>query len=171
MNDNTIAGAYNTPALALNTVTPTVVTNAAGAPVVVGLPANARVDGHSFAVNIRGKATGGTAATLQFKLYKGTSAVVANDALVATFAASGALIPVAGGNFDLTAQLIWDSVSQTLNGIVWGHTNGTITTYGAITPVTGITDPTTLQFVAVATFGAAVATNTVTVTEFTIDQV
>lgn len=170
MNDNTIAGVYNNPALVLNSTTETVVTNPLGAPLVVGLPANVRVDGHAVTVNIRGRATGGASNTLQFKLYKGTSATLGSDAIVATFTAAAA-IAAAGGNFDVTAQLIWDSVSQTINGVVWGQSNGTITAFAAISPVTGVSDPTTLQFVASAKYSAAFSTNTVTVTEFTIDQV
>lgn len=171
MNDNTIAGVYNVPALVLNTGAETVITNAAGAPVVVGLGPNVRADGHSFAVNIRGKATGGTAATLLVKLYVGTSATVGSDVAFAAFTVSGAAIPVGGGNFDLTAQFIWDGVSQVVHGTVWGQTNGTVTPFATTTPVTAITSPASLQFVASVTFGAALATNSVTVTEFTIDQV
>lgn len=170
MNDNTIAGVYNNPALVLNTVTETAITNPAGAPLVVSLSPNVRSDGHAFTVNIRGRATGGASNTLQFKLYKGTSATLASDAIVATFTAAAA-ITAAGGNFDLSLQFIWDSVSQTVNGVVWGQTNGTITGFAAITAVTGVSDPSTLSFVASAKFVAAFSTNTVTVTEFTIDQV
>jgi hypothetical protein len=169
MNNNTIAGIYNNPAFALNSTTETAILNAVGAPLVVGLAPQNRVS--SIAVNIRGKATGGTAATLLIKLYRGNSATLASDSVVAAFTVSGAAIPVAGGNFDVTAQLSWDAVSQTVHGMFWGQTNGTLTAFGATTAQTGVVDPSGLQFVASATFGAALATNSVTVTEFTIDQV
>lgn len=170
MNDNTIAGVYGAPKQVLNTVTETLLANAAGAPLAVTIPSNVRVDGHAFAVNVRGKATGGTAATLLLKLYLASADTIGTSTAVAAFTVSVALIPVAGGTFDLTFQFVWDSVSTTIRGMVWGRTDGTITPFATTSAVT-VTDPTTLSFVASATFGAALATNSVTVTELTIDQV
>lgn len=169
MNDNTIAGVYGAPKQVLNTVTETLL-GPTGAPLAVTLSPNVRVDGHAFAVNLRGKATGGTAATLLLKLYLASADTIGTSTAVAAFTVTGALIPVAGGTFDLSFQFIWDSVSNTMRGMVWGRTDGTITPF-ATTAAVAMTDPTTLSFVASATFGAAVATNSVTVTEFTIDQV
>lgn len=169
MNANTIAVASSNTPQVVNSTTETVLVNASGAPLMVGLPSNVREDGHPFSIGLRGKATGGTvAATLIFKVYKGTSATIANDTIVATFSTSGT-IPVGGSTFDLSLPFVWDSVSQTLRGSISGRIDGTLQT-AAVTGAIAVTDPTTLQFVVSVTFGAANATNSVTLSELTLNQ-
>ena len=52
-----------------------------------------------------------------------------------------------------------------------GQINNTLTTNAANTQATGITSVSGLTFSASATFGAALSTNTVTVSEFSLEQV
>lgn len=157
-NTNAIAAVFNLSAQIINTGTETSVAS-------VSMPPNANVDSHSFRVRLIGKATGGTGATLQFKFHLGTVA----GATVATFQVTPALVPVAGSNFSIVADYTWDSVSQTLIGVVGGQTAGQLTAAASVS-TTGIASVAALQFVAGATFGAATATNSVTVEEFSIEQ-
>lgn len=135
---------------------------------VLSMPPNANVDGHSFRVRLIGKATGGTGATLTLKFRLGTTLAGTN---VAAFVVTPAAVPVAGSNFSVVADFTWDSVSQTLVGIAGGQTCGTITPLLVQTQGTAIASAAALQFVATATFGAAVATSSVTVTEFTLEAI
>lgn len=168
---NTISAVYNNPAVTINSTTETVILNKAGQPVVVGLEKNANFDGgRQFIVHLRGTAKGGALSTLLLKLYLGTSPVVGSNVAVAAFTVSAA-IPVTGGQFDVEACLNWDSASATMHGYVAGHTNGVITPVASTSAITsGVATPDLLQFVATATFGAALATNKVTLTEFSIEQ-
>lgn len=170
-NANTFAVAPGVTPIALNSTTETVILNSAGTPLQVGLSSQANFDGgRPFIVRLRGTAKGGSTTTLQFKLYLGTSATVGSDALVATYTAA-ALVPAAGGNFDVSATLQWDSTSQQVNGTFGGQTNGTVTaTTQLATAPTAVASVSALQFVASAKFGTANATNVVSVTEFIIDQ-
>lgn len=171
-NANTFAVAPGAAPFALNSTTATVILNASGTPLQVGLSPQSNFDGaRPFIVRLRGTAKGGTSATLLLKLYLGTSATVGSNTLIAAYTVSGAAIPAAGGNFDVSATLTWDSTSQQINGSYVGQTNNTPTTSAAVaTAPTGIASQSAIQFVAVATFGAALATNEVTVSEFIIDQ-
>jgi hypothetical protein len=172
MNANTIVGLspVNLVAQTINATAETALTQSiAGVASTINLPLspNFNADGHPFVVRLIGKATGGTAATLQLALRIGSF----TGTKFATFTVSGSAIPAAGGNFSLSANLIWDATSGVLNGTISGHTNNTVTTAGAITQVTGITSVAGLSFVPTATFGAALATNTVTITDFSIEQI
>lgn len=171
-NTNTIAALYNLPAQTINATTETALTNTVNgvtSTAVLSMPPNANVDGHSFRVRLIGKATGGTGATLTLKFYLGTST---SGTGIANFTVSSAAIPTTGGNFAVAVELVWDSVSQTVTGIKSGQTNGTITTAASLNANgASIASAAGLQFVASATFGAALSTNTVSVEEFTIEQI
>lgn len=170
-NTNTITSLYNLPAQTINATAETLLTstsNGVTSTAVLSMPPNANVNGHSFRVRLIGTATGGTSATLTLKFRLGTVIAGTN---VAAFTVSGAAVPVGGGNFSVWADYTWDSVSGVLNGIATGQTSTTLTTAVATTQGTGITSAAGLQFVASAQFGAALATNTVTVEEFTIEQI
>lgn len=159
-NANTVNEVVN---LAAQTINATAETAVAGASVAV--PTSYPFP--SFKLRLAGTAAGGTAATLQFKLYLG--AAVTGTAL-GSFTVTGAAVPAAGGNFSLTADLTWDVVSGKLTGTIGGQTNGTVTATGAITTATAATQN-LLVFGVSATFGAALATNSVKVAEFTVEQV
>jgi hypothetical protein len=168
-NSNTILGLYNLPAQTINATAETVLTNTVAgitSSAVINIPNNTTLDGNSFILRLVGTATGGTSATLQLAFRVGSL----TGTKFATFTVSGAAIPVGGGNFDVQARLTWDSVSGLVNGTISGQTNNTLTSAAAITQLTGITAASGLSFVATATFGAALATNTVTISEFVVDQ-
>lgn len=170
MNANAITGLQSLAAQTINATAETLLTqtvNGVASTAILSMPPNANVDSHAFRLRLVGKATGGTSATLILKFRLGTTIAGTN---IASFTVSGAAIPVAGSNFDVYADLVWDSVSQTLNGTIGGQTGNTITSAAAITQGTGVVAASNLQFVASATFGAALATNTVTVEEFSITQ-
>jgi len=97
---------------------------AAGAPLQVQYPADiavgaSGVDGHPFNVKIVGTLTAGTAAT-NFRpfLYIGNSTtLISGNQLAAPLAgASNAVTATLSYNFQLTANLLWDSTSKALNG-------------------------------------------------------
>ena len=168
-NANTFAQLFNLPAQTINATAETLLVNAAAATAQLNMPPAANVNGHAFRVRLIGTATGGTSATLTLKFYLGVSATGTN---IAAFTVSGAAIPAAGGNFDVNVELIWDSVSQTVHGFKGGHTNGTLTTTAALdNSGASVVSAAGLTFVASATFGAALATNSVTIQEFSLEQV
>jgi hypothetical protein len=168
-NHNTIAAVVNNPSQTINSTSETLLKNAAGTALVLSVPPDRGFkQGHTFRVRVVGTANGGTAATLQFKLYLGTSL---SGSVLAAFTVSGVAVPVGGGNFSLDADLTWDGASGVINGAFSGQTNNTLTTRTAVTQATGITSTAALNFAISATFGAALATNQVTVTEFTLEQV
>lgn len=169
MNTNSITGLVNLPAQTINAATETVLVNAAGNAAVLSMPAQANVDSHTFRVRLVGKATGGTSATLILGLRLGTTI---SGTQLAAYTVSGAAIPTTGGNFAVDATLVWDSVSQTVTGVKGGQINGTVTTAATLNNNgASIVAASNLQFVATATFGAALSTNTVTVEEFSLEQV
>jgi hypothetical protein len=173
-NDNTVASIYGLSAQTINASTETALTqtvNGTASPFLLSVPANWNIDGKSFRVRLVGRATGGTSATLILKIYLGTVAAGTN---IAAFTVSGAAIPtptLGGSNFSVETTLTYDSTSQTVNGTHGGQTANTITAIAANTQGTSITSVAGLTFSASATFGAAVATNTITVSEFAIEQV
>lgn len=170
-NTNTINALYNLGAQTINSTTETALTstvNGVTSTAVLSMPAQANVDSHSFRVRLIGKATGGTSATLTLKFYLGSSLSGTN---IAAFTVSGAAVPTTGSNFSVWADLTWDSVSGLVLGSKGGQTAGTLTTIAALTNNGSAVAASNLQFVASATFGAALATNSVTVEEFTIEQI
>lgn len=170
-NTNTITALYSLPAQTINATAETLLTqtiNGVTSTAVLSMPPNANVDSHSFVVRLIGKATGGTSATLALAFRLGTTI---SGTKIAPFTVSGAAIPTTGGNFSVTAVLTWDSVSGLVNGYISGQTNNTLVTGAAITQGTAVTSAAGLQFVASATFGAALSTNAITVEEFTIEQI
>jgi hypothetical protein len=167
-NTNTINALYNLGTQVVNSGAATLLSqtvNGVTSTAVLAMPPQANVDGHAFRVRLIGKATG-NANSLLFTLYSGTTTATTLAAFTA-----GASVATTGGNFSIVTELSWDSVSGLVNGVKSGQTNGTLTTAAAITPVTGITSASALQFVASATFGSASANNSVTVEEFSLEQI
>ena len=173
-NDNTVAAIYGLTAQTINASTETALTqtvNGTASPILLSVPANWNLDGKQFKVHLIGKATGGTSATLILKIYQGTVATGTN---IAAFTVSGAAIPtptLGGSNFAVDTVLTYDSTSQQLNGTHGGQIANTLTTNAINTQATSVASVAALTFSASATFGAAVATNTITVSEFSIEQV
>lgn len=168
-NTNAITALYNlgTQVIAVP-ATETVLThtiNGVTSSAVLAIPANANVDSHSFIVRLIGKANGGTGSTLTLAFRLGSL----TGTKVAAFTVSAA-VPTAGSNFSVYATFTWDSVSGQLNGTIDGQvaqvlTAHALSTQGAVTSVDG------LQFVATASFGGALTTNSVSVEEFTAEAI
>lgn len=135
---------------------------------------NATYDGHPFTVRIAGKANvAATACTFTPTLKLGTSLTTGSNTTIGVTGASGSLTAVAT-NFWLEAEFMWDSISQTLNGVVSGSVGNARIAPTAITavqvalPSAGVSP--TFQFVPSFAFSVANAANSVTVTEFLIDR-
>lgn len=168
-NSDTVGGKFNVAKQTVNATAETLLVDASGTTLQINVIPGSELaqDGQSFRVVLKGKASGGTAATALFKIYLGTSL---SGTAIAAFTVSGAAIPAAGGNFSLYADLTWDAVSGKVNGTVGGHTNNTLTPSATISQGTAAS-ASLLNFVASVTFGAALATNSVSVTEFSTNQV
>lgn len=199
-NVNTSIGYQNLPAqsITVNTISPLLVpaqglfstlpspTLSAGAGLYIGVPqdiANSDFDGHAFKVRVAGKFFTGAAATFIASLYQvpaatitaGTVSTLANNQQIVAGTASGSV--TGSGNFVLEATLVWDSVSQSLNGFIsvslaGGAPVGTIgtATTARTVPFTAAAGVNGLNFLPAFTFSAANAGNTVTVTEFVVDR-
>lgn len=192
-NSNSFLGYQNLPAQTITTTTDTPLlvpaqglypslpspNFAAGAGLYVGLsgdiPNNATYDGHPFTVRVAGKAyVAATASTFTTTLKLGTSNVSANNTALANATKASGSVTATALNFWLEAELIWDSVSQTLGGVVSGLVGGlllaptVITAQQVANPSTGVLPA--FNFIPSFTFSVANAANTVTVTEFLIER-
>lgn len=163
-------------------------TLAAGVGLSLGFPADivgSVYDGHAFKVRVVGKVITGASLTFLPKIRQvpqsfilaGTQGVVANSTAVLALAAT--TVAATTNNFILEAVFLWDSSSKTLNGftdaaLINGVTiapnGGTAGTSVATTSVVNVAI-TDLNFVFSVAFGTANATNSFTVTEFSIDRV
>lgn len=159
-NTNNITGVFNLPTQVIASSVETLVATAS-------MPPNANVDSHSFRVRLVGKATGGTGAllTLSYRLATLTGTVVA------LFTATTVAVPVAGSNFSVYTDYTWDSVSQTLTGVTGGQTCGMINTSVVNAAGTAIASAAGLSFAATAKFATALATQSITVEELSIEAI
>ena len=71
----------------------------------------------------------------------------------------------------MSTDLTWDGTSGLINGDFTGQINNTLTPKTAVTQQTGITTSQQVQFVASVTFGAAVGTGGVQITEFVFENI
>jgi hypothetical protein len=95
-------------------------------------------DGRPFRIRLAGSVTSATAAsqTILFTLYLGTTK--AGTALKATTAFAG--VAAAGTYpFYLDATVLWDSVSQTVNGYIGSDIGNTLVANAAFTQATAVT--------------------------------
>lgn len=190
---NSFIGYQNLPAqiIATTTDTPLLVpaqglystlpspTLAVGAGLYVGIPGdilnNAVYDGHPFTVRVAGKAfVAATASTFTPTIKLGNSNVSASNTALANLTKASASVTATNLNFWLTAEFIWDSVSQSLSGVATGIVGGqllvpTVVTAQQVTNPTATTTP-NFQFIPSFAFSVANAANSVTVTEFLIDR-
>jgi len=83
-------------------------------------------------------------------------------------------LSVVSGSFWYEADLVWDSTSNRLGGVVESISNvvGGNTVYQARTVFTGVavTGVADLNFIPFFTFSVANAANTVTISEFAVDR-
>jgi hypothetical protein len=175
-NSNTIYKAPAAAALAGATITTTETIFAKSSDATtaaqVQLPGGSKLDGKPIRLVATGKFTAGTTTNLTIKLFAGSSLTVASNTSIAT---SGAIAVNTAGtkcNFRLEFAGVADSTSNTLQGIFYGHVNGTSvaqTIHSAAVTV----DPsanTSYPFVVSATCSASSAGNAVTLTDFSLQQ-
>jgi hypothetical protein len=192
-NANSFLGYQNLPAqlIATTTDTPLLVpaqglystlpspTLTTGAGLYVGLTGdvlnNATYDGHPFTVRVAGKINVAVTNAFNVTLKLGTSATSATNTTIALATATAAGLAAGAYNFWFSVEFMWDSVSQTLNGVVSGTVAGTLKALVATTALqvvnpTATTTP-TFNFIPSFQFATtANAANSVTVTEFLIDR-
>lgn len=149
---------------------------AAGAPLQVQYPpdvaiGSSGVDGHPFNVKIVGTITVGTAGTtFQPILYLGNSTTLASNTKIVSPTAQAA---TAGNsyNFQLNANLLWDSTSKALNGsATFQCGNVAIATTTALTTQGTNVAETGLIFTFSTTFASQTGTATLNIKEFTISN-
>jgi hypothetical protein len=144
-----------------------------GSNVASGLWSSAR----PFRVKANGTVTTGTTLNLTIKLYQvpasvlaaGTQATLANDNVLSS---SGAIaVNSASANWELIAELQWDSTSKKLTGTAKWSLNGTLVAEAEITVVTTATaSEGELNFILSQTFSASNTANTFQVQFFEILQ-
>lgn len=126
------------------------------------------LDGYPFKVRAAFKVTTGGTSTAIVALYVGTTIVSGNKVATVT---SQSLASISASGF-LEATLIWDVLSQKLNGLqqsVFGTTNNAP---AAITNTNiAVTTQAGLQFVLTANLGSNVTGSTFVITEFVLEAV
>mgnify|MGYP003395740219 CR=1 FL=1 len=139
-------------------------------PLKVYVPGSTRLDGQMFKIIVAGRAIAGSTYNFTLNLAYGISATYSSNTTVAT---SGTVaIATTSCPFLLTAEFVWDSVSQKLFGVsgngFWGITPA-IYTKAITTAVTSV-DLTTegLGFTLTGTFGTSHASNSAIITQFDI---
>lgn len=183
MNTNTSAAFQNLPAQVVSIATIQGFLNtgaaqpalAANALVVLQPPPDIATlgvfDGHPFRVRLVGKYTS-AAGTATVAIYQTNAAAGLVAAQLLSSAAGTAAV---SSNFWLEAELVWDSVSQRLNGTQTAAVDKVLSGPALITAtgnqITGIVSQNSLQFVPAVTFGSANAGNSVTLNEFSIERV
>jgi hypothetical protein len=157
------------------TVTTTAETNlltaVGGANLTLQVPQWSKIfDGKSIFVRIAGNFTTDTTTNVTIKMYYSATAAGAKTTQIGT---SGAVAAnTTSQNFLWMAELLWDSTSAIVNGMQYGNMAGTAIAYAALTnPVTAITDISTpgFWFQPTYTSSAVTATNTVKITDFSLD--
>jgi len=151
--------------------------------------AGGEFDGHPFEVKICGTATGAATCTLTVKLYQAAYSVLSSSITGTTYAtltshgpsgtginqivstSSIALGSTAKTNFVLTAPLVWDSTSKTLN---WASAPSAYAIGASLTATTGTASSTSitssdLNFFPTFTWGTAFGGSLV-ITEFVINK-
>lgn len=133
--------------------------------------------GRPFKLRAYGTVTTGTTTNLTLKLYQvpasvvaaGTAATLANDN---SLSSSGAIaVNSKSSNFELVAELQWDSVSKTLTGTAKWSVGGSIVAEAEITVlITATASESELNFLLSTTFSAANAANTLQVQYFEMFQ-
>lgn len=137
------------------------------------------ISGRPFRLRAFGVMTGGTTENMTLKLYQVPQSVLAagtqgtvpgsNNQL----ASSGAVaVNSTSSNFEMTAELQWDSVSKKLTGTAKFSFAGTIVAEAEISVVTTVTaNVNELNFILSWTFSASNAGNLVTLQFFEMEQV
>lgn len=134
---------------------------AAGTRLICYTPGSNQLKQRRFVVRVGGRVTGGTTTNFTGKLYWGTSSTISSNTSIAT---TGAIAVNSGsGQWELVAELTWDSTSAKIGGTFQGHVNAT-----AVARVVLSNLPTTVDlsgestsngFTVTGTFSSGTATN------------
>jgi hypothetical protein len=134
-------------------------------------PGSGVLDKRSFRVRAWGRCLAGTAGNLTVALYWGTSATIGSNTKVCTTGAI-AMGTTPGGNWLLETQMVYDSASQRIEGLMKGFIHATalaqVINTAAATSV-DLTTATTSEgqgFTITGTFSAGNASNTAYVDGF-----
>lgn len=153
---------------------------AAGGVAFLSVPANWNLDGIPFQVRLAGnvKNLNATSVTMLPALYIGTSSAT-TTAIAVPSAVSTNLATTLTANFLLDAEMLFDSVSGSLNGNYSVQIGPAATTTGFVTTtkITSVTSLTLggagtsgLNFIPFFTFSASSTNNIATITDFSISQ-
>jgi hypothetical protein len=183
-NQNTVAGVSGLPVTTTvaSTTVSTLAVNSAGAPLQVALPSGAlslleggarRNSGLNVGKMIKVRAMG--LVTAQNTGAFNPTLYVGSVTTAGTFVTASTVAPGSGTtkNWSLEVEAMWDSTSNTLAPVsVVGQIAGTImaATSGNATSVS-VTSQGNIAFVVGGTFQTSNATNSFSVTEFTIDVI
>lgn len=174
-------GSNAIPALALASNTETLFTNQLGNTAIAapngGILASTGVAGTSFGssldlfpfkVRVVFRATTGGSSTAIIALYVGSTIVSGNK--IATITSQSLATTSASGY--LEANMIWDSVSQKLNGTQLGAFGTQVVSSTALSNTNiSVTSLSGLQFVCSANLGSNVSGNTFVISEFVMEAV
>lgn len=142
-----------------------------GTNLTLGIPGWSKVfDGKGFLIRLQGAVTTDTTGTATIKTYYSATAAGAKTTQIGTSGASQSLA-TASTNFCLYFDCIWDSTSQTINGIQYGAMGTTVVALAVLTnSVTSIADISTgVWFQPTVTFSAVTTSATVKITDFSLD--
>jgi hypothetical protein len=162
-----------------NTTAAVAAVNASGVAQALSIPNNWPFSAKPFRIRLMGTYTAGaTTTTLKPVIVVGTASATTSN--FATQAAAGSNNSTSGtsaglsGNFLVEVEALFDAASGLLNGSVDSQVCGVFTAPTTATQVTSITQggsgTSGLNFLPFFTFSAASASNSVTVTEFSIEQ-
>lgn len=169
-NSNTVYQAKKAAALSNPTSASVFVTSAdATKPAIVYLPGSSKLDGKPFRVRAVGKATGGTTTNLTIVIQQGTSVTAGSN--TDCFTSGAKAINSVNGNFIVEFIGSFDATSKIIQGLGTGMVNDVAVAAAAITAQTAM-DPATegIGFVVSAVFSATNAGNTVSLTDFSLEQ-
>lgn len=143
-------------------------------PLIVSIPSGGVLEQQEWSASASGYIANAAAgaSTVTVKLFSGTSAVPANNTLLATSGAVAYAAPATGPYIVSIEKAIYDSVSGKLNGVAEFLVNGTLIARAAFSStVTGINNNNNpvLNLCLSFTFSVAAAANKVNVQTFEID--
>lgn len=126
-------------------------------------------DGLTFKLAIAGKVTTKASCNVTVAIQQGNNTTVTSGNTVCTTGAKA--VNTASAGFRLEAIVNWDSTSQVLGGWQIGQVNNSLVSAAALTNAVSVTSQANLQFVPVVTFSDTTSGTTMTITEFTAEQI
>lgn len=96
---------------------------AAGQPLKCYTPGSNTLKSRRFSVRVGGRVTGGTTTNFTAQIYWGTSSTIASNTSIATSSTNA--VNSTSGNWEMNADLRWDSTSSKIGGFFSGFVNAT----------------------------------------------